>query len=78
MDRRYVLPCKHVGLCLGLRAWLAGAVALGRAYAMALPSVDDHRQLFQGVAKFESGQRRALIEGYRKAGRTGGVVQAAA
>src|SRR4051794_22678359 len=52
------------------------AVALASAYAKALPTLDDHRQLFQAAAKLEPDEHRALVEGYRKAGQAQAVVHA--
>ncbi len=43
------------------------AVNLARVYATALPSADDHRELFQRAAYFSREERDVLFEGYRKA-----------
>ena len=52
------------------------AVALAHTYATTLKTTDEHRQLFQTVATYDEDTRKTLVEGYRKAGQTRGVVHA--
>src|SRR5262249_5791430 len=52
------------------------AVRLAEAFAPSLPESDQPRQLFQHVALRPSAERRALINGYRRAGQDRWVVHA--
>ncbi|HWJ85974.1 MAG TPA: hypothetical protein VNR62_11130, partial [Cellulomonas sp.] len=52
------------------------AVALASAYAKTLPTLEDHRQLFQAAAKLDVDEHRSLVDGYRKAGQAQAVVHA--
>ncbi|HKE97250.1 MAG TPA: hypothetical protein VKB34_23265, partial [Povalibacter sp.] len=52
------------------------AVRLAESYAQSIPKLDDHRELFQQAATMSGDERKALIEGYRRAGQARGVVHA--